>query len=246
MQNATGGFGGGHGQYSHLAGSYATILSLALVGGPDAYSCIDRTSMWHWLGRLKQPDGGFRLCEGGEEDTRGAYCAMVIVSLMDLPFELPPDAPARQKGRTTFADGLGDYLSRCQTYEGGISDAPGNEAHVAYTFCALACLCLLGDPQHMLSEYMDLPALLSWLSSRQYAPEGGFTGRTNKLVDGCYCHWAGGCWPLIQAALSGPQHTGDASAPASVGSLYSTEGHTRYVLSCCQAESGGLRDKPSK
>lgn len=28
-------------------------------------------------------------------------------------------------------------------------------------------------------------------------------GRTNKLVDGCYSHWAGACWPLIEACLNG-------------------------------------------
>lgn len=246
MQNPTGGFGGGQGQDSHLAGAYATILSLALVGGHLAYSCIDRTTMWHWLGRLKQPDGGFRICEGGEEDTRGAYCAMVIISLMDLPFELPAEAPAREAGHRTFGDGLGDYLSKCQTYEGGVSDAPGHEAHGAYTFCALACLCLLDRPHDSFKAYMDIPMLVSWLSSRQYAPEGGFAGRTNKLVDGCYCHWLGGCWPLIQAALNGPQDGSLVSAPAKVGSLSSREGHTRYVLGCCQAGSGGLRDKPSK
>lgn len=27
-------------------------------------------SRWQWIGRLKQPDGGFRVCEGGEEDVR--------------------------------------------------------------------------------------------------------------------------------------------------------------------------------
>ncbi len=246
MQNATGGFGGGQGQYSHLAGSYATILSLALVGGDNAFSCVNRETMWHWLGRLKQPDGGFQLCEGGEEDTRGAYCAMVMLSLMDLPFQLPPEAPARKAGHQTFGDGLGEYISRCQTYEGGISAAPGNEAHGAYAFCALACLCLLGTPHESLRAHMNIPMLLSWLSSRQYAPEGGFAGRTNKLVDGCYCHWAGGCWPLVQAALSGPKNDSEPPAPVRVGSLCSREGHTRYVLCCCQAETGGLRDKPSK
>jgi protein farnesyltransferase subunit beta len=121
---------------------------------------IDRKAMWHWLGRLKQPDGGFQICEGGEVDTRGAYCAHVAVSLLDLPLELPPDAPARAAGLTTFSDGLGNYISRCQAYEGGISNAPGNEAHGAYTFCAIACLCLLGDPQVTLPKYLDVPALL--------------------------------------------------------------------------------------
>lgn len=81
---------------------------------------------------------------------------------------------------------------------------------------------------------LDTGRLLAWLSSRQYAPEGGFAGRTNKLVDGCYSHWAGGCWALLEAALHAD------------GRLWSAEGLARYILACCQATRGGLRDKPSK
>ncbi|KAL2002027.1 hypothetical protein VTN02DRAFT_780 [Thermoascus thermophilus] len=245
MQNATGGFGGGHGQMSHCASTYAAILSLAMVGGEDAFKLVDRRAMWTWLGDLKQPDGGFQVCAGGEEDVRGAYCAMVIISLLDLPLDLPPEAEARRHGLETFVSGLPEYLSRCQTFEGGISGSPGTEAHGAYAFCALACLCILGKPEETIAQHMDLPLLLSWLSARQYAPEGGFAGRTNKLVDGCYSHWVGGCWPLIQSALNGAQ---PASAPRQpvVGSLFSREGLTRYILACCQSKRGGLRDKPGK
>ncbi|KAI9931287.1 hypothetical protein ASPWEDRAFT_47477 [Aspergillus wentii DTO 134E9] len=245
MQNPTGGFGGGHGQMSHCASSYAAVLSLAMVGGDEIFSLIDRKAMWNWLGRLKQRDGGFRICEGGEEDVRGAYCAMVIISLLDLPLTLPPEAEARRYGLESFASGLPEYLSRCQTFEGGISGSPGAEAHGAYAFCALACLCILDRPEVTLPRYMNFPLLLSWLSARQYAPEGGFAGRTNKLVDGCYSHWVGGCWPLIQSALDGIQ---SAAAPnrTSAGSLYNREGLTRYILACCQNKNGGLRDKPGK
>lgn len=28
--------------------------------------------------------------------------------------------------------------------------------------------------------------------------EGGFNGRTNKLVDGCYSFWVGGLFALLQ------------------------------------------------
>ena len=69
LQNKTGGFGGGHGQMSHLATTYATVLSLGMVGG-DATSIIDRKAMWQWLCRLKQPDGGFEMSTGGEVDVR--------------------------------------------------------------------------------------------------------------------------------------------------------------------------------
>jgi len=70
MQNDSGGFGGGGRQTSHLATTYAVVLALALVGGEDAYEVVDRKAMWKWICSLKQPDGGFQVCLGGEEDIR--------------------------------------------------------------------------------------------------------------------------------------------------------------------------------
>jgi protein farnesyltransferase subunit beta len=45
MQNVDGGFGGGHGQFSHIATSYAAVLSLVIVGGKEALNSINRRSM---------------------------------------------------------------------------------------------------------------------------------------------------------------------------------------------------------
>jgi protein farnesyltransferase subunit beta len=70
MQNDTGGFGGGGRQLSHIATTYAIVLALALVGGEDAFEVVDRRALWRWLCSLKQPDGGFQMCLGGEEDIR--------------------------------------------------------------------------------------------------------------------------------------------------------------------------------
>lgn len=70
MQNETGGFGGGLGHISHMATTYAVVLAISLVGGEEAYEVIDRKAMWKWLCSLKQPDGGFQVCLGGEEDIR--------------------------------------------------------------------------------------------------------------------------------------------------------------------------------
>jgi len=49
---------------------------------------------------------------------------------------------------------------------------------------------------------------------------GGFRGRTNKLVDGCYSWWVGGCFALVagldggakypRASSNGPHPTEDA------------------------------------
>lgn len=70
IQNATGGFGGGNGQMSHLAPTYAIILALVIAGGQEALDVIDRKAMWRWLGSLKQRNGGFQMAVGGEVDVR--------------------------------------------------------------------------------------------------------------------------------------------------------------------------------
>ncbi|KAL8777253.1 MAG: hypothetical protein Q9213_007946 [Squamulea squamosa] len=193
MQNVDGGFGGGHGQTSHCAPSYAAVLSLAMVGGTASLDMIDRKAL-------------------------------------------------KQMGVSESA--LMEKKMSGQTFEGGISGSPQTEAHGAYAFCALACLSILGPPQEIIPSYLDVHLLLGWLSARQYAPEGGFAGRTNKLVDGCYSHWVGGCWPLLEAAIEGSR-TQSETADSPKGSLYSRDGLMRYILACCQSEKGGLRDKPS-
>ncbi|KAF2025845.1 terpenoid cyclases/Protein prenyltransferase [Setomelanomma holmii] len=238
-QHPTGAFGGGYGQLPHLACTYAAVLSIAIVGGEATYQSVDRKTMWHFLGRMKQADGGFTMCEGGEEDIRGAFCAMVIISLLNLPLDLPQDAPARKNGFMTFTDGLGKWISRCQSWDGGLSAAPGNEAHGAYAFCGLGCLAILGPPEETLPDYLNLPLLVHWLSSRQCSPEGGYNGRTNKLVDGCYSHWVGGCWAIVEA-VTGPSELTSSH-------LWNRSALARYILSACQEKKGGgLKDKPGK
>lgn len=40
-----------------------------------------------------------------------------------------------------------------------------------------------------------------WVTGRQMHFEGGFQGRCNKLVDGCYSFWQAGLLPLLHRAL---------------------------------------------
>eukprot|EP00878_Enallax_costatus_P019839 GHUV01020944.1.p1 GENE.GHUV01020944.1~~GHUV01020944.1.p1 ORF type:complete len:411 (+),score=108.03 GHUV01020944.1:536-1768(+) len=187
-QHPDGGYGGGPGQIAHLAPTYAAISALLTLGGEVAYRSINRDKLWDFLCRMAIPPGqggGFRMHEGGECDARSCYTALAVASNLCL------DVPT-----LVAMSGVVDYLRRCQTYEGGLGGEPGNEAHGGYTFCGLAALIIAGCPQAL-----DLPRLLHWASQRQGWAEGGFNGRTNKLVDGCYSFWQGGLFPLLQQIM---------------------------------------------
>jgi protein farnesyltransferase subunit beta len=62
---------------------------------------------------------------------------------------------------------------------------------------------------------LDVRSLLRWAASVQAMPieGGGFRGRTNKLVDGCYSWWVGGIFAVLEGLLaeesSAPPPTAD-------------------------------------
>lgn len=72
--------------------------------------------------------------------------------------------------------------------------------------------------------------------------EGGFQGRTNKLVDGCYSFWQGALVPIVQALIA--VATDNSRATETI--LFHREALQEYVLICCQRPNGGLLDKPGK
>lgn len=178
-QHPNGGYGGGPGQLPHLATTYAAVNSLITLGGQRALSSINRDKLLSFLLQMKHVSGGFRMHDGGEVDVRACYTAISVASILNvLDNELVQD--------------VGNYIASCQTYEGGIAGEPGSEAHGGYTFCGLAAMILIGEV-----NCLDLPSLIDWVVFRQ-GVEGGFQGRTNKLVDGCYSFWQGGVSALIQ------------------------------------------------
>lgn len=95
------------------------------------------------------------------------------------------------------------------------------EAHGGYTFCATASWILLQP--YLQTHYTNVPkptinysSLLRWLTQMQGVEIelGGFKGRTNKLVDGCYSWWVGGCVVLVEGLLGvGFAGTGKDHAP---------------------------------
>jgi len=200
-QSDSGGFGGGPQQRPHLAPTYAAVMSLVIAGSEKGFKMVDRQKMYDFLMSVKVKKGplrgGFQVTEGGEVDTRGTYTSMAVASLLNI---ITPE----------LADGVADFIARNQTYEGGIGAEPGNEAHGGYTYCGLAALRILNR-----TDVIDLEALLRWATQRQMSVEGGFQGRTNKLVDSCYSWWVGGIFPLLQDILSPVSSSSSSSSSSS-------------------------------
>jgi len=220
-QNPNGGFGGGPGQLSHLAPTYAATNALIICGTDYAFKVFDRAKMYQFLMQLKQKDGGFIMHVGGESDVRGTYCAFSVASVLNI---MTPEL----KNRT------GEYIARCQTYEGGMGGEPGNEAHGGYTFCAVAALSIINE-----LHLIDINRLFAWCAQKQMDYEGGFQGRTNKLVDSCYSFWQGALFPLIHRVIKYEANENERW-------LFRQQNLQEYVLICCQDKNGGLIDKPGK
>nr|CAH7760194.1 unnamed protein product [Callosobruchus chinensis] len=220
-QSPDGGFGGGPGQYAHLASTYAAVLALVVLGTEEALDAINRQKLADFLWSVRQPDGSFAMHVGGEIDIRGAYCAMTVASITGI---LTPE----------LCKGTAEWIVSCQTYEGGFAGSPGMEAHGGYAFCGMSALVILQK-----GHLIDQQAFLRWLVQRQMKLEGGFQGRTNKLVDGCYSFWQGGTFPLIYSML-------DKAGNTPKHHLFDERALQEYLLICCQNPSGGLIDKPGK
>ena len=259
-----GGFGGGPQQMPHCAPTYAAVLSLCIIAsigcGQEEITVNKTHNPYHEAGKLAmellnekrlplyaffltlrehEEDGeriAFRMHHDGEIDVRATYCILTpchLLGLLDKEWEK----------NHLLSPSIARYIASCQTFEGGFGAEPFNEAHGGYTFCALAALRILDSV-----SMIDMEALRSWLVRRQMEFEGGFCGRTNKLVDGCYSFWQGGAI----AVLDGWYNENNA-VDEKIGGNVDSEGLSfdevmlqRYILLCAQDVNGGLRDKPSK
>ncbi|CAH1790767.1 unnamed protein product, partial [Owenia fusiformis] len=223
-QCESGGFAGGPGQQAHLAPTYAAVNALCILGTKEAYQVIDRAKLYSYLMAMRNSVGAFKMHEGGEVDIRGAYCAVSAAKLTHIATE-------------ELFDKTPQWIVSCQTYEGGFAGSQGIEAHGGYSFCGIAALVLLNH-----QRLCDTQSLLRWTVNRQMSYEGGFQGRTNKLVDGCYSFWQGGAFPLLHLVLSAQ----DPDALSTEYWLFNQEALQKYILVCCQHHGGGLIDKPGK
>lgn len=165
---------------------------------------------------------------------RGTYCLLVVAHLLDLLTpELLDGTPAFIASCQTYEGGFASasqpYYTAAETGERTLLEdvRPAlGEAHGGYTFCALASWAMI-QPYLALSHHqrpttrggpsIDYKRLLRWLVQIQGTEIelGGFKGRTNKLVDGCYSWWVGGCFALLASlGVGGATHAHGVDASA--------------------------------
>ncbi len=232
-----GGFGGGRGQTAHVVSTYAAVAALCTIGSDEAYAAINVDALHGFLRELKLENGSFRVEKSGEADVRAIYSALTVASITGIL--------SRDPGLFL---GCAEYLVTLQAFDGGFGGEPGNEAHGGNTYCGTAALVTLGK-----LNSVDTEALLDWAIMRQMGYEGGFQGRTNKLVDSCYSFWVGAIFPLLCFGnTSLPYHPVNnddrayqANEQASTTPMFDGVSLQRYVLECSQNVRGGFCDKPS-
>ena len=253
LQHPEGGFRGYSYGIPHLASNYAAILAICLLGIKEAYEIVNIDKMRRYLKSMKNNNinkegtssfsdfkgnfilekedvdklnsyrtswpGAFQMHSCGESDLRATYCALIVADILNLiDHEL------------TY--GVIDNIKNCQTVEGGLGPEPYCEAHGGYTFCGVASLILLNK-----LDVIDINKLLYWLTNRQMNKEGGFSGRTNKLVDSCYSFWQASVFSMITIADKERFSFSDEL-------LFNQLALQSYITHCCQEPSGGLMDKP--
>jgi protein farnesyltransferase subunit beta len=171
--------------------------------------------------------GTFQNHINGESDLRSTYCAMIIASTLNL-------INYNDIENDLITKGVVDNIKNCQTFEGGLGPEPYCEAHGGYSYCGIATLVMLNK----LNE-IDTDSFLRWLVNRQMIKEGGFNGRTNKLVDSCYSFWQGSIFNMI--------YMGNNKFTYDMELLYDQLSLQAYIIFACQnTKMGGLVDKPGK
>jgi len=159
--------------------------------------------------------------ENSESDLRAVYCALVIADILGILDE-------------DISKGVAENIKKCQTFEGGLGPEPYCEAHGGYSFCGIGALIILNK-----LDFIDVERFIRWLVNKQMTKEGGFQGRTNKLVDSCYSTWQGGVFNML-INYDKKKYSYDSEL------LYDQLALQAYILMCCQAPNGGMIDKPGK
>ncbi|KAI5968295.1 CDC43 [Candida margitis] len=191
--------------YGNISACFFALASLVTLRSD--LKRLNRTKIIKYLQKCQVNDGPdkggfvpfFNEYGFGEPDLRQCYMALLIRKLLLSRGDVQEDIDL---------ESLQKFILSRLSLNGGFSSRVLDEAHLGFTFCAIASLKLLGYP------VKDLANTRNWLLHRQISyPEslfsdidydyfkdsdtGGFNGRENKLGDTCYSWWCSGSLYLM-------------------------------------------------
>eukprot|EP01060_Flectonema_neradi_P023942 TRINITY_DN3236_c0_g1_i3.p1 TRINITY_DN3236_c0_g1~~TRINITY_DN3236_c0_g1_i3.p1 ORF type:complete len:466 (+),score=76.11 TRINITY_DN3236_c0_g1_i3:48-1445(+) len=269
-----GGFGGGPQQTPHLAPTYATVLSLISIGTDKAFALLQehKQDLYDWFLSLKQPDGSFVVHVGGEVDVRGSYCCIISAVLINMVtpellenvedfllrcqtyeggFACQPYEEAHggytfcaisalaliRKTKRLNLQRLKKWLVARQTSVGGFNGRTNKLVDSCYSFWIGASHAILSgiEADHRMRqgdgktpESADDAILLDMLG---YIDITKTPFKQNSVT------------PSTEGSASAERDENWEDVPPGLFH-FDQESLQKYVLYCCQAITGGLRDKP--
>lgn len=161
-----GGFRGAPYIKSHVASTYAAMMTIVNVATEAAYELVDIPAFNQYLisvkNNFKAPDLSANFFKYASEKemmlidnndpskyigTIPGAMAIHLNGEMDIRGVycslVCADILGLLQDNPELTDNVSEFLLGCQTYEGGFSCSPYGEAHGGYTFCALASFIIL-------------------------------------------------------------------------------------------------------
>ena len=192
---------------------YGEILLLGLIGKEEGYEMINREEFYSYILKCKNNDGSFSSCPGGEPDLRSTFSAILISYVLNI---VTPE----------LTKNLIEFTVSCFNFDGGFGPLPNCESHGGYVYCGIGILNILDS-----LTVININKTIRWLADRQMSFPGGFNGRTNKLVDSCYCWWVGSPCRTISEKLK-------------LNPFWNEKAISEFFFRTTQGKNGGFCDRP--
>ncbi|EXJ95930.1 hypothetical protein A1O1_01055 [Capronia coronata CBS 617.96] len=158
-----------HWDPANLPNTYFALATLVILG--DDLQRVQRRQCIAWVRSLQRKNGSFGEFLGENNDVEGADDPRLCLCAVGTLKILQADEQDLEIDETK----LQQFIANCQSYEGGIGQAPLLEAHSGLNYCGIATLSFLGllhSPVVSIREVasqagLDVPSCVCWMLDRQ-------------------------------------------------------------------------------
>jgi prenyltransferase beta subunit len=163
---------------ANVPATFFALVLLLILG--DDLSRVKRIECLEWLPKLQREDGSFGEVLGPGGEAKGGRDLRFCCCAAGTRYILRGRSGRGLEGVSDIDVGrLVEFIQACQTYDGGMSEAPFCESHSGLTYCAIGALTFLRRlPKHQGHMALLSPGsrefehLLTWLVSRQTSDLG--------------------------------------------------------------------------